>query len=341
MTHTVRYLLSFGVPLVAAALLTPLAARLAVRLGIIDHPKEGRIHQRSTPYLGGLAVAAGLVLTAWLSAGAEGELLTILLASLALAGLGFVDDHRTVRPAMKFIVEAGAALALWTVGVRAGLFGVEVLDALLTVFWVVAITNAVNMLDNMDGLAAGVATVSAGTFALIAASLGDFLVASFALAIAGALVGFLFHNFPPARIFLGDGGTLMLGFLLAALGLQLDLVGQGGLVRSAIPVLVLGVFIFDMALVTLARQVGQRPLFRGGTDHSSHRLVNWGAPPSWVAGAAYCIQMGLSALAISLTGAASDLALTLVLAVGIAAVAALLALLRLPEPSRVQVEASR
>ena len=341
MSHTLRYALSFGAPMAAAALLTPLAARLALRLGIMDHPKEGRFHERSTPYLGGLAVAAGLVLTAWLSAGAEGELLTILLAGLALAGLGFVDDHRTVRPGTKFIVEAGAALALWTVGVRAGLFGVEMLDALLTIFWVVAITNAVNMLDNMDGLAAGVATVSAATFALIAASVGDFLVASFALAIAGALVGFLFHNFPPARIFLGDGGTLMLGFLLAALGLKLDLVGQGGLIRSAIPVLVLGVFIFDMALVTLARRVGGRPLFRGGTDHSSHRLVTWGAPPSWVAGAAYCIQMGLSALAISLTGAASEFALGLVLAVGMGAVAALVMVLRLPEPSRIEVEASR
>jgi UDP-GlcNAc:undecaprenyl-phosphate/decaprenyl-phosphate GlcNAc-1-phosphate transferase len=296
----------------ATLLLTPVAAGLARRLGVLDQPADNKYHQQATPYLGGLAVAVGLVLVGGVAAGASGQLLTVLLGGLALSIVGLLDDRLFVGPILKLSVEVAAGVALWLVGVRAGLFGVEALDLLLTVFWVVAITNAVNLLDNMDGLCAGIAAISAMTFFAIAAGRGDYLVGSFALAVSGASLGFLRHNFPPARIFLGDSGTLLLGFLLAALGLKLDLVGEGGFVRSAIPVLVLGVAVFDTALVLIDRLRGGRRFYVGGTDHTSHRLARAGLSPRRVALTLYGAQIVLSGIALFLLNSSTSVGMAVV-----------------------------
>lgn len=143
----------------------------------------------------------------------------------------------------------------------------------------------------MDGLASGVSAIAAFAFFVIAARRGDFLVASFALAVTGASVGFLRHNFPPARIFLGDAGSLFLGFLLAALGLKLDLVGETSFARFVIPTLVLGVPVFDTMLVVLDRFRDGRPVYRGGTDHSSHRMATLGLSHRAIALATYGLQL--------------------------------------------------
>ena len=173
-------------------------------------------------------MAGGLATVGVVAASTSGRLLTVLLAAAVLGGLGLIDDRGGVGPVVKIIVEVGCALALWAVGIRAGLFGLYGLDLMLTVVWVVAVTNAVNMIDNMDGLSSGLAALASLTFFLISAGNGDYLVASLAVALAGATLGFLRYNFPPASIFLGDAGTLMIGFLLAAVSLQLDLVGETG-----------------------------------------------------------------------------------------------------------------
>ena len=278
--------------------LTPLAGRLARRLDVIDHPAENKFHEQATPYLGGLALAIGLVLVAGVTAGASGQFLTIVVSGLALTIVGLLDDRLHVGPVLKLVVEIAAGIALWISGVGAGLFGVEVLDAALTVVWVVGITNAVNLLDNMDGLCSGVSAICAATLFSIAAIEGHYLVASLALAVAGASLGFLRHNFPPARIFLGDAGSLLLGFLLAALGLKLDIVGENGFVRSAVPILALGVPIFDTILVVFDRVRGGRRFYVGGTDHSSHRLARLGLSPRRVALTAYGAQVVASGLAL-------------------------------------------
>jgi UDP-GlcNAc:undecaprenyl-phosphate GlcNAc-1-phosphate transferase len=324
------YAVAFLVALAATWLVTPLAGRLARRLHIFDQPAENKFHQEATPYLGGLAVAVGLVAVGGIAAGASGELLTVLLGGLALGIMGLLDDRWTVGPRVKLVVEAGAGVALWLAGVRAGLFGIYFLDLALTVFWVIAITNVVNMLDNMDGLSSGVAAITAFTFFFVAAGRGEYLVAGFALAVAGASLGFLAHNFPPARIFLGDAGTLLLGFLLAAIGLKLDLVGENGLVRTAIPVLALGVPIFDAALVILARYRGRRPVYVGGKDHSSHRLVAAGLSIRSVVMLTYGVQVGASALALWLLEAPAQAALAVVLAVAAAGAAGVVLLLAFP-----------
>jgi UDP-GlcNAc:undecaprenyl-phosphate GlcNAc-1-phosphate transferase len=303
MSTALRYGLAFLVPLVVTLVLTPVAARLARRLGILDHPAEQKFHLEATPYLGGAALAAGLVVVGALAAGASAQLAVFLLGGLVLAVWGLMDDWVTLPPSVKLLVEVAAGVALWLAGVRAGLFGVEGLDLALTVVWVIAVTNALNLLDNMDGLAAGVSGVAALAFFGIAASRGDYLVGSFALAVAGASLGFLRHNLPPATIFLGDAGALMLGFLLAALGLKLDLVGEDGLVRSAVPVLILGVPLFDTLLVMIDRLRGGRPVFRGGTDHTSHRLASLGlshgaVTATIVAAEAACCGAALAVLAL-------------------------------------------
>jgi UDP-GlcNAc:undecaprenyl-phosphate GlcNAc-1-phosphate transferase len=328
-------------PLAATWALTPVTGRVARRLGLFDRPAENKFHQEATPYLGGVAVAVGLVIVGGIAAGASGQLLVILLGGLALGIVGLLDDRWTVRPSTKLLAEACAAVALWLVGVRAGLFGVAALDLALTVFWVIAITNVVNMIDNMDGLSSGVAAIAAATFFLISAGRGDYLVGAFALAVAGASLGFLAHNFPPARIFLGDAGTLMLGFLLAALGLKLDLVGENGLIRTAVPVLALGVPIFDAALVIVARAREDRPVYRGGKDHSSHRLVAAGLSTRSVALVTYSVQVGASALALWILQASPGPSLGAVTALAVVSLAGLAILLSMPTEPREVAAAAR
>jgi UDP-GlcNAc:undecaprenyl-phosphate/decaprenyl-phosphate GlcNAc-1-phosphate transferase len=297
MSNDLRYLLAFGVALLGAAVLTPVVVRVAHRTGRLDHPKDDRFHSTATPYLGGLAIAGGLLLVSVLVTGARAQLTVILLSALAIGTLGLVDDIRSVGPGVKIAVEASLGLALWMVGIRAGLFNIAALDLLLTMAWVVVVVNAVNILDNMDGVAAGVAAVSALGLAAIAASQADYLVTSLALAVAGGCLGFLPYNFARARIFLGDAGTLFLGSLLASLGLKLDLVGPTNLARAVVPALALAVPLFDIILVTIARWSEGRPIYLGGTDHSAHRLHAKGMAPGAIALLAYAAQAACSTLA--------------------------------------------
>lgn len=334
MSPAPRYLLAFAVPLVVVLVVTPVAGRLARRLGILDHPSEQKFHHDPTPYLGGAAVAAGLVAIGFLTTGTSAQVFVLLLGGLVLGVWGLLDDWVTVRPPVKLLVEASAGVALWFSDVRAGLFGNEVLDLALTVLWVVAVTNALNLLDNMDGLTAGVSAVAALTFFTIAAERGDYLVASFALAVAGASLGFLFHNRPPATIFLGDAGSLMLGFLLAALGLKLDLVGENSFVRSMVPVLILGVPLFDMTLVIVDRLRGGRRVSQGGTDHSSHRLSALGLSNGAVVGVIVSTEVICCALAVTLLDVGFGPAVAIAASTGVGAIALLVVLLRVrPSPA--------
>ncbi len=326
-----RYLLAFALPFLATLLLTPVAGRLARRFGIIDHPAPHKAHAIATPYLGGAAVAVGLLLVGMLAAGAEGQLAVIVAGAVVVGGIGLVDDAFTVRPRDKIIVQAGLGAALWSAGIRAGFFGLPILDFAVTVFWVVAITNALNLLDNLDGLSSGVAGIAAAAFFAIAFFEGEYLVGAFALAVAGASLGFLRHNFPPAKIFLGDAGTQMLGFLLAALGLKLDLVGPGPVVRAAIPMLILAVPIFDTVLVMLSRSTRGLPISKGGTDHSSHRLIRVGFSPRAVASLTYAAQLTCCGLALLLARATDPPPVEIFVALGTAFVAVLLVFLRMPD----------
>jgi UDP-GlcNAc:undecaprenyl-phosphate GlcNAc-1-phosphate transferase len=303
--HVVLFGAAFLLPLAGTMLFTPVAAVLARRIGVLDLPDGRKVHVEATPYLGGLAVVVGLVVAGVVIGSTARQATVIAACALAIFLLGLFDDVRGLGRVSKVGVEAGLAIILWSADVRAGFFGIPVLDLVLTIAWVVVIVNAVNLLDNMDGLASGVSVIASLAYFVIAAAQGDYLVASLAAAVAGTSVGFLRHNFPPARIFLGDAGSLLLGLLLAALGLLMDLEGPSNAVRIGVQALILGVPVFDTALVVVARWRGGRPITLGGTDHSSHRLSRVGLSGRQVAFVIYAGQLAASSLAVALVNAPS------------------------------------
>jgi UDP-GlcNAc:undecaprenyl-phosphate GlcNAc-1-phosphate transferase len=321
--HVVIYPAAFLLPLLTSLFLTPMAARLARRFDLLDRPQPNKFHREATPYLGGVAVGAGLILAGTVSTSASGQFLTILLGGVALGVIGLLDDWRTVRPSAKLLVEGAAGLSLWIAGIRAGIFDSALLDLPLTLLWVIAVVNAVNMLDNMDGLTAGVVAIAALAFFAIAAERGDYLVAAFALSLGGASVGFLRYNFPPARIFLGDAGTLMIGFLLAGLGLKLDLAGETPLIRAAIPTLITGVAFLDMVFVIVSRLREGRPTYVGGVDHASHRLASLGLSGSRVALTMYAVEFVYSTTALSILHISPTAAIGALIAVAVLSAASL------------------
>jgi UDP-GlcNAc:undecaprenyl-phosphate GlcNAc-1-phosphate transferase len=311
--YVVLYGAAFLVPLAVTLVFTPLAARIARRLGVLDRPSERKVHLEATPYLGGLAVAVGLVVAGFVIGSTGRQAAVIAACGVVVLLLGLLDDVRGLSAISRVAVEAGLAVVLWTEGVRAGFFGVPALDLALTIVWVVVVTNALNLLDNMDGLASGVTAIASLAYFAIAASQSDYLVAAMAAAIAGVSVGFLRHNFPPARIFLGDAGSLLLGFLLAVLGLMLDLDVSNDVLRIGVQALILGVPLFDTALVVISRIRAGRPVLVGGTDHSSHRLSAFGLSGRQVAFVTYGTQLACSMIAVAAV-AAPDAAVAVTLA---------------------------
>jgi UDP-GlcNAc:undecaprenyl-phosphate GlcNAc-1-phosphate transferase len=227
--------------------------------------------------MGGVAIwlACIIALLVFTDAFKLPQLGAILLGASLVAATGLFDDRRGLSPYVKLGMQALAASIVIFAGVRVESatpwFAVNIV---LTVVWIVGITNALNLLDNMDGLAAGVATISGGFFLLLAAGSGQILVASLAAAIAGASLGYLRFNFlAPARIFMGDAGSLFLGFILAVLGIKLHF-DKEPVVTWLIPILVLGIPIFDTTLVVVSRlRRHLNPLTTPGKDHLSHRLV--------------------------------------------------------------------
>ncbi len=313
---------AFGVAGLVSLVLTPLAIRTALRLGVLDHPGDRKSHRTPTPYLGGVAIVLAVTLSIALAAVVRGEtlvtltqLLGILGIAVALALTGLLDDLRGLPVTVRFGVQLLAALGLWQFGVQVGLTGETIIDLPLTILWTVGITNALNLLDNMDGLSASTATIASLWFGAIAMVNGQFLVAALAFAVGGGAAGFLRDNRPPARIYMGDAGSLFLGVMLASLGMLLDL-ERGMLVTAAVPVLILTVPVLDTALVTVARiRHGISP-FQGGRDHTSHRLVRVGMPVpvavgliamaslahGWVALLVFRIDTTSAVLLLGLTG---------------------------------------
>jgi UDP-GlcNAc:undecaprenyl-phosphate GlcNAc-1-phosphate transferase len=328
------YAAAFVVPLLLAWVLTPLALRLAIRLDVLDAPGERKAQETPVPYLGGVAIVVAFSATVLAAAAAVqgpdselGTLAVLLGTAVLLALLGLVDDLRGVSVSLRLLVEVGAGVVVVVTGSGATLTSSDPLNAVATVAWVVLIVNAVNLLDNMDGLSAGVAAIASLAFFVLAVSRGQFLVAALSVALAGCAVGFLRHNFHPARIYMGDAGSLFLGFLLAVIATRIDLVATPPLVALFVPLLVLGVALFDTTLVVVERLQHGRSPFQGGRDHTSHRLVFVGLPVPVSVGLIYATALALAWLALLLAELSTGPGLMLVgfvLTVG----AALLLLLR-------------
>ena len=286
-----------------SALATPLMIRVARRAGILDHPGGYKRHARPTPYLGGLGILVAVLVAVVTTAGTSEPIPIIACGAVAICLLGTLDDRRRISATLRLTVQAGVGVSVWAAGTgwNAGLPGWA--ELALTVLWVVLAANAFNLIDNLDGAAVGAAVGSALGIAAIAlildAEAWAFLVV---LALLGACLAFLpFNLAKPARIFLGDGGSTLLGFLVAvaAMGVLRD---ESAPVPSAIMALLLGIPLLDTAFVMVSRRRRGIPLLTGGRDHLTHRILAWTGSPWKVAAIAATAQLALSALAAAALG---------------------------------------
>jgi UDP-GlcNAc:undecaprenyl-phosphate/decaprenyl-phosphate GlcNAc-1-phosphate transferase len=279
-------MLTFAIALATTFILTVPVRRLALEFGMVDQPNPRKLHDAPMPLLGGLAIYCGTVLAIVLSMAGQprGQIFGILAGATLLLLTGILDDRGMLHHQVKlFVAMPLAAVTLVAVGIQFHFVstlvrgtGGRTVDVGLTLFWVVGITAAFSILDHMDGLVSGVAAIASFFFALLAMANGQVLVATLGAAVFGASLGFLRWNFKPAKIFMGDGGAMFLGFMLATLGLKLRLAQTPEAISRMIPVLILAVPIFDTTMVSISRsRRGLIPFTSPGKDHTAHRLAKF------------------------------------------------------------------
>ncbi|MCI0567251.1 MAG: hypothetical protein L0Z52_03555 [Acidobacteria bacterium] len=295
-------MVSVGALLLAFAVcvaVTPLVIKLASRYGLVSKPKADRWNLRTTPLMGGVAIYLGVTASVLSFSELGQEMAGVLCGGTLIFLLGVIDDLVQIKPSSKFLGEILAACVVLYAGLKFDLIPNPFLNIFLTLLWVVGITNAFNLLDNMDGLSAGVAAISALTTFVFSLIQGLPEISILSLAVLGATLGFLIFNFKPARIFMGDCGSLFLGFTLACttiLGSWEQASNLFGIL--AIPALALGVPIFDTLLVTVSRVISGRSVASGGRDHTSHRLVALGMSERKAVVSLYLLCGALGATAI-------------------------------------------
>ena len=322
---TFAYLLALLGGALATAATLPLWRAWCVRTGLVDDPGYRKIHDTPIPLAGGLAVLTGLLLPLLLGAVAlqlgvlpagtvekiaygferRGlQLAAILAGALGMVLLGWLDDKHELRAGPKFAAQLGIALLVALAGVRIKLFPQHPLSPLLsygvTVLWILTVISAVNILDNMNGLCAGLGAIGAAAFAAIAAGQGQYLVASLALLATGALVGFLPYNYPKASAFLGDSGSHLTGFLLAVLAILPHFYTAANPRPLAVlaPLLVLAVPLGDLVCVMWIRWRAGKPVWEGDTNHLSHRLVRRGLGKPQAVAVIWALHAAAAAVAV-------------------------------------------
>ncbi|NLC57323.1 MAG: undecaprenyl/decaprenyl-phosphate alpha-N-acetylglucosaminyl 1-phosphate transferase [Armatimonadetes bacterium] len=290
----------FAAAALIAYLLTPWVGKLATRVGAVQTPRARDIHQRAIPRWGGIAMvvafAGAIVLVWWVASllgvslvsfpSAKRAVVGILLGTLLIAVVGALDDLYDLSPALQLAGQGIAATAAMFLGVKVefvsnpfdptgGVLFLGDLGAFITVFWIMGITKAVDLIDGMDGLAAGISAIAAATIALMATTAGQPHVALVAAAAGGGAIGFLRHNFNPARIFMGTVGAYVLGFVLATSSI-IGVLKIPVLIAMVVPILALGVPIFDTSFAIVRRARERRPIFAADKGHLHHRLLDRG-----------------------------------------------------------------
>src|SRR5688500_5623394 len=300
---------AFLVAALIAFAATPPVARLARRLGVIHHPRDRDLHDRPVPGLGGLAILAATVVSALLFLPWNGETRGIVVGALAIALVGAVDDIRPngLNPAVKLAGQLAAGAIPVAAGVYVENITLPFVEPLhlgdwgkpLTLLGMVAVMNVVNFTDGADGLAAGVCTIAAGTFAIIALSLDRDTAGVLAALTAGAAVGFLWHNFHPASIFMGDAGSNLLGLLLACVAVQ-GILKTAAVVALFFPLLILAVPALDATFVVAKRIKYRRPVYSADRWHFHHRFANIGFSQRRTVLYLYGWTLSLAALALAM-----------------------------------------
>jgi len=323
MSRALSYLLTFALAAALAAVLTPRVREAAIRFGIVDRP-DGKLktQREPVPYLGGLAIYLSFLLALSVTFTFSQEVLGLLLAGSIVVILGLVDDLGQLGPWTKLAGQLVAVLVLIKSGIYIKLvFLPPWVAVVLSVLWLLAVTNAFNLIDIMDGLSAGTAGVAALTLLVVAEVHGGSVTSTLLAGLAGACLGFLRYNFQPARIYMGDAGSMFLGLLLGALAMDTAYT-QRNPVAALAPALILGVPLFDMLFVMYIRRRRGLPVMLGSPDHVALRLRRWRLSTRQTVVASYAVTAGLGGAAVAMTllpmrGAALVLAATAALALGL------------------------
>ena len=285
--NLIQYSILLTVVSVTAFVITPVFRSIARKLKILDYPGGRKLQANPVAYLGGLSIITPITLGSFLllftslSIDLKQQLyLGLILPALAIAFIGLLDDIYQLPPWPRFLSQSAVGVItsfmLYLSGAGVEIFGNQLLNTLATTFWVVAIINALNFIDNMDGLATSISIVASLAMFTLAYLNNQYLVAALSLAIFASCLGFLFWNKRPASIYLGDAGALYLGFLLAAISIRIDLDNDSAPIRALVLILILAIPVIDTTQVVVSRIVkGQSP-FQGGRDHISHLLLNRG-----------------------------------------------------------------
>lgn len=312
-------LIAFIVAFIITFSATPFVKNLAFKIGAVDIPRDNRrMHKRPTARLGGLAIFMGFIVSALFFSKMNPELAGILIGCCLIVVLGVFDDIYALSAKLKLVVQLAAALCPVLAGVRIdfikvpafisdyGYIGLSWLAIPVTVIWIVGITNAINLLDGLDGLACGVSSISALTLLCIAIIVGEPEVAFITSALAGACFGFLPYNFNPAKLFMGDTGSMFLGFVLASISVQ-GLFKGYAVISIAAPLLILGLPIFDTMSAIFRRLKNHRPIMSPDRGHLHHRLIDAGFSQKQAVSIIYilCLILCVAAISLIITGAIS------------------------------------
>lgn len=286
--------------LILSVILTACCKKLASRLQAFDVPRADRWGREPVPVLGGVAIfLAVLIPNLFFFSALDAPMRILLAGGSVIFVLGLVDDFRPLEPRTKLVVQVLVAAAVVGLGLQLRLTSYPLLNVTISLVWVVGIVNAFNLLDNMDGLAAGIAVIAGGFRLVLFLIDGNGPEALMAVIFIGATAGFLVHNRHPASIYMGDAGSLFVGFYLAGLSLIGDWPYSRGIASVlVVPVLILLVPIFETTLVTVTRRLTHRRISEGGRDHASHRLVLLGLSEQGAVMALYAVALGSGFLAL-------------------------------------------
>ena len=274
----------YGFPFMLAMfvsyVLTPYIKKLAFKIGAVDRPDNRKVHKKIMPRLGGLAIYIAFMIGCVASMEITWDIFGILLGGTLIVALGVADDVYQLPAKVKLLGQIAAACVLvifdirieWVNNPLGGYFYLDMLSIPFTIFWVISFTNVVNLIDGLDGLAAGVSAIASLTVILVAVQMGYFHIAILTAALAGAIIGFIRYNFNPATIFMGDTGSMFIGYMLAAISVY-GAVKTAATIALIVPAIALGLPILDTAFAIMRRYVNGRPIFQPDKGHLHHRLL--------------------------------------------------------------------
>lgn len=279
----IKLLLAFIISMVTAIAVTPLVIKFAHKIGAVDKPNKRKVHQKVMPRLGGLAIFIAVAVGYFVAGLYEAKITGIMVGALIIIVLGIIDDKYEISAKIKLLGQILAACAVMGSGLTVevlnipfiGVFDLGILSYVVTLFWILAITNAINLIDGLDGLSAGISSIVFASIAFLAFSADKMLILTLSLVLLGSTLGFLFHNFYPAKIFMGDTGSMFLGYSIAILSL-LGLYKSVTLFSFVVPIMILGVPIFDTSFAIIRRLVNRKPISVADKSHLHHRLLALG-----------------------------------------------------------------